>query len=865
MEAARAQRHGVQVMTLEQLAARLAGGFITGIDPEALRNAIQASLTDSNLGELDDIKALPGFVGAAADTLHKAWRAGVDLSARAGEHPRLAAIAALEDAVIGRLPHSMLRPCDLVARATERLAHAPALFGSIDVVGHSELSPCWRELLFLLADTVAVRWHAGPRSVPNWLAGCAIEVLRSDPASPSLGAVTCATGHHEAVEAMRWARELIASGVARPHEIAIASAAPAAYDDVFLALRADANLDLHFVHSIPVVSTRPGQAAAALADVLVRGVSQARIRRLASLLGSEMGPMAQLPAGWTRLLPDGAPLNSISAWNRLIDRLTADDWPDGVDHAPELRGIIAMLAEGTALAADTGEKLLSGPARRIWRRALGLGSPAAIDITIAQLRLEDESEPCASVAWMPAEALAASPRPFVRLLGLTSSQWPRRISEDRLVPDHVVPLADLDPLPVSAVDRRDFETILVTTASQVVLSRARRDEEGRLLGASPLLRGSPPPAYLRRNRRPDHAMSETDRLAARPGDASELARAASAATCWTNWRSSHVTPHDGQVRPDHPALAAALDRVQSASSLKLLLRNPLGFSWKYALGLRAPATADEALVLDARASGELLHHLLDNAVQRLEAGQGLAGADEQACVSALDAACADVAAMWEAGQAVPPGIVWQRTLADTRQVALAALEGRPEPLPGQRSFAEVPFGGQTAKSDGALPWAADTVVEVADTGFRISGYVDRLDLSDCGTKARVTDYKGGKCPKDAVTLDGGSELQRCLYAYAVHSLLGDDMEVEAALVYPRAGVTRPLQDANGTLATLAGHLRAARANLMAGRALPGPDTGGDYDDLAFALPAMADKGWCRRKQEAATIALGDATLVWEAE
>ncbi|WP_318842617.1 hypothetical protein [Sphingomonas sp. NIC1] len=91
-------------MTLEQLAARLAGGFITGIDPEALRDAIQASVTDSDLGELDNIKALPGFVSAAADTLHKAWRAGVDLSARAGEDPRLAAIAALEDAVIGRLP-----------------------------------------------------------------------------------------------------------------------------------------------------------------------------------------------------------------------------------------------------------------------------------------------------------------------------------------------------------------------------------------------------------------------------------------------------------------------------------------------------------------------------------------------------------------------------------------------------------------------------------------------------------------------------------------------------------------------------------------------------------------------------------------
>ena len=865
LDAARARRHGTQVMTMEQLAARLAGGFVSGISPEALRDAIQASLPDNDLGELDAIKDLPGFVGAAADTLHKAWRAGVDLSARSSGHPRLASVTALEEAVVARLPGSMLRPCDFIARAGERLAHAPALFGSIEVVGHSELSPCWRDLLFMLAGVLPVRWVAGPRPVPDWLAGSAVEVIQSDPADPEVEAVTCATGHHEAVEAMRWARDLIASGVARPHEIAIAAAAPAAYDDVLLALRADANLDLHFVHSVPVVSTRPGQAAAALADILVRGLSQARMRRLASLLGSEPGPLANLPEGWTRMLPDGAPLNSADAWERLLARLGPEHWPDGIDHAPHLRAIIAMLAEGTTAAADTGEKLLSGPAKRIWQRALGLSSPAAIDLTIAQLRLEDESEPCSSIAWMPAATLAASPRPFVRLLGLTSSQWPRRISEDRLVPDHVVPLTELDPLPVSTADRRDFETIMATTGRQIVLSRARRDEEGRLLGASPLLRGTPPPTYLRRNRRPAHAMSETDRLAARPGSFSALPQAASAISCWTNWRSSSVTPHDGQVRPDHPALAAALDRVQSASSLKLLLRNPLGFSWRYALGFRAPATAEEALVLDARASGELLHHLLDDAVRRLEASIGLASADTQACAAALETACGTVAATWEANQAVPPGIVWRRTLADTKEVALAALQGRPEPLSGQRSFTEAPFGGQEPKSDSTLPWPADTIVHVADTGFRISGYVDRLDLSDCGSRARVADYKGGKCPKDAVTLGGGSELQRCLYAYAVRSLLGEHVEVEAALIYPRAGVTRPLEDAPSTLDALARYLRAARTNLLAGGALPGPDTGSQYDDLAFALPAMADKGWGRRKAEPAAIALGDAALVWEAE
>ena len=112
LEAASKGRHGVQVMSFEQLAARLAGGFVSGIEPDALRDAIQAALPATDLGELDGIKGLPGFVGAAADTLHKAWRARVDLSVRSDEHPRLAAIAALEQAVVDRLPAAMLRPCE---------------------------------------------------------------------------------------------------------------------------------------------------------------------------------------------------------------------------------------------------------------------------------------------------------------------------------------------------------------------------------------------------------------------------------------------------------------------------------------------------------------------------------------------------------------------------------------------------------------------------------------------------------------------------------------------------------------------------------------------------------------------------------
>ena len=107
-----------------------------------------------------------------------------------------------------------------------------------------------------------------------------------EPHTPEVLAVSAANAYHEAVEAMRWARQLISSGKAKPEHIAIASVSPGDYDDHFLALCRDANLNLHFVHGVSVTACRAGQAAAALADVLKRGLSQTRIRRLNTLLAA---------------------------------------------------------------------------------------------------------------------------------------------------------------------------------------------------------------------------------------------------------------------------------------------------------------------------------------------------------------------------------------------------------------------------------------------------------------------------------------------------------------------------------------------------------------------------------------------------
>lgn len=167
--AARSGQHGLQIMSFEQAAVRLAGGFARAIDEESLRAAIQTVLPETPMGELEDIKMLPGMIGAAADTLHKAWRAGIDLASRLGDHPRLEAIARLEAAVLAELPGGMMRPVDIVAAAISRITYAPAIFGSMEIAGLTELSPCWRPLLKALAEHTPMQWTSGPRPVPAWL------------------------------------------------------------------------------------------------------------------------------------------------------------------------------------------------------------------------------------------------------------------------------------------------------------------------------------------------------------------------------------------------------------------------------------------------------------------------------------------------------------------------------------------------------------------------------------------------------------------------------------------------------------------------------------------------------------------------
>ena len=271
-----------------------------------------------------------------------------------------------------------------------------------------------------------------------------------------------------------------------------------------------------------------------------------------------------------------------------------------------------------------------------------------------------------------------------------------------------------------------------------------------------------------------------------------------------------LTAHDGRIRANHPLLLRALDRRQSASSLVKLLRDPLGYLWTYGFGWSEPTETDEPLTLDPLAFGNLLHEILEEAVTRLERARpgGFATATLDEIVQASVAAGGHVVARWEDTRPIPPPVVWRRKHSEATELATAALLYREEPLVDQRSWAEVPFGGDrrtevlTEEARLALPWDPATPVAIPGTHIRIGGSIDRLDLSGDRHRARVTDYKSGTL-RQPPQLQSGSELQRCLYAYAVKALITARPAVEARLLYPRKnGRILPLDQPEATLIKL---------------------------------------------------------------
>jgi hypothetical protein len=260
--AARANECGLQILSLLQLAARLAGGFTASVAKEHLDSAIRRALAEGGFVELENVRNLPGMTRAVSRTLRKVRDADVDLRAMgATGNVRVRELALIEERVRMHLPKTMLIPRDLRDAALNRIRHAARVVGPLTIDRLSYISPNWRPLIEALRKEVSVEWRAPGRAETEWFAGPVAEIdgtgYRSTPT-----AISCADPRHEVVESLRWARSLITSGSAKPHEIAIVAASPAPWDDHFHALSADAGIRLHFVHGIPALATRDTRRAA---------------------------------------------------------------------------------------------------------------------------------------------------------------------------------------------------------------------------------------------------------------------------------------------------------------------------------------------------------------------------------------------------------------------------------------------------------------------------------------------------------------------------------------------------------------------------------------------------------------------------
>jgi len=514
-QAAREKAHGLKIVTIPQLAARLAGGFLHLISRPELQELVAQAISAIRFTEIDPVKNLPGTVRAICDTLQKAWHgpADLDLQARRNLGARIADLALIEEYVSRRLPPGALLPRQLASAAGANAPKAPRITGAITAQGIVGLPPCWQMLFLKLALYVPVEWHTaeGIEDHWDWLAGSEIKVIARPAGRANEQGAICANAKHEAIEAMRWARQLIASQRAAPHEIALVASNVDNWDDHLRAMTDDSQLPVYFVHGRRAIAEFCGQQAAALAEVLLLGLSHDRVVRALRLV-RDNSELAGLPPDWYRKLQRDAPLLTREHWQAELDRLAADEQQDW---RAALGPILDLLAGGSKVAPEAGQRLLKGQALAIWKQALLDGPPEALQTTLASQRLPDKGDPATSIVWGPAHAIVGARRKFVRLLGLNSRGWPRAASEDPLLPNHLLPSQILEPISLPERDRLLFRT-LRASSEETVYSRSRRDAEGRLLGVSPLFPKSIQTRSLTRSGIPEHAMSEADRLLAHP-------------------------------------------------------------------------------------------------------------------------------------------------------------------------------------------------------------------------------------------------------------------------------------------------------------------------------------------------------------
>lgn len=173
---------------------------------------------------------------------------------------------------------------------------------------------------------------------------------------------------------------------ARAGEIALCATATEEWDDHILSLADLSGLRVHFPHGVTCLSSRDGQRCAALADILLNGLTQTRVRRLLAL--------DSLPLGWLSV-PRGATLASSVEWKRALDVFHGEG---SACHAVVLP-LLAILERGSPAAAEAAASFLRGRSRTLWEIATRAAPVEALEITLRTTRIADGYDPATCKTW----------------------------------------------------------------------------------------------------------------------------------------------------------------------------------------------------------------------------------------------------------------------------------------------------------------------------------------------------------------------------------------------------------------------------------------------------------------------------------
>jgi hypothetical protein len=218
-------------------------------------------------------------------------------------------------------------------------------------------------------------------------------------------------------------------------------------------------------------------------------------------------------------------------------------------------------------------------------------------------------------------------------------------------------------------------------------------------------------------------------LGARARDA--LARGAVEAERREAIRARRPSPHAGAIRgPALEALRAALPDEWSATALETWAVCPFRFLLGTGLGLEEPP--DEALDIEARDEGSLLHAILERLVRARAARNAWPPSADPADLAEAAAVARDVLAEFErAGRTGDPAVFAGRretVLARVERVVRAEAEGPRDVAP---VLLEHAFGGRSGRPPVVLAAGGEAVA--------LRGRLDRVDAGP--SRLLVVDYK----------------------------------------------------------------------------------------------------------------------------